>query len=72
MHKKKKKSEGRKAVSNTKIPCIISIFDRLTYWEFTPILMANKLPELYKALKVLIANFVDFLLKSLHYYFKTP
>lgn len=33
--------------------------------------MANKLPELYKALKVLIANFVHILLKSLHYYFNT-
>ena len=34
--------------------------------------MANKLPELYEALKVLIANFAHFLLKSLYYYFNTP
>ena len=34
--------------------------------------MVNKLPELYEALKVLIANFVHFLLKLLHYYFNTP
>ena len=35
-------------------------------------LMVNNLPELYEALQVLIANFVHFLLKSLHYYFNTP
>ena len=34
--------------------------------------MVNKLPEWYEALKVLIANLVHFLLKSLHYYFNTP